>query len=83
MDYVELLVRTRWRIRIEGHEPEVGLKDTLIAALAKKKDEIKDLTVVSNNVGSGEMGLGMSLYNLELWCSKTCLSRQAALLRPD
>ncbi|KAJ8468718.1 hypothetical protein ONZ51_g9459 [Trametes cubensis] len=32
--------------------------DTLIEALAKRKDEIKDLTAVSNNVGSGELGLG-------------------------
>lgn len=37
-------------------------EDTLIAALAKRKDEVKDLTAVSNNVGSGEMGLGM-YYN--------------------
>lgn len=33
-------------------------EDTLIGALAKQKDQVKDLTVVSNNVGSGEMGLG-------------------------
>ena len=35
-----------------------GTVDTLIAALAKQKDRVKDLTVVSNNVGSGELGLG-------------------------
>ncbi|EJF66032.1 3-oxoacid CoA-transferase [Dichomitus squalens] len=39
-----------------------GTPDTLIEALSKKKDTIKDLTVVSNNVGSGEKGLGKLLY---------------------
>lgn len=33
-------------------------EDTLIDALSKRKDQVKDLTVVSNNVGSGEKGLG-------------------------
>ncbi|KAI0636777.1 3-oxoacid CoA-transferase [Trametes polyzona] len=40
-----------------------GTPDTLIEALAKRKDEVKDLTAVSNNVGSGELGLGKLLYS--------------------
>ncbi|KAI0673026.1 3-oxoacid CoA-transferase [Trametes maxima] len=39
-----------------------GTPDTLIAALAKRKDVVKELTAVSNNVGSGELGLGKLLY---------------------
>lgn len=35
-----------------------GTPDTLIGALAKRKD-VKNLTAVSNNAGSGEYGLGM------------------------
>ena len=38
---------------------ESAYEDTLINALSKKKDTINDLTVVSNNVGSGEKGLGV------------------------
>lgn len=34
-----------------------GTPDTLIGALAKRKD-VKNLTAVSNNAGSGEHGLG-------------------------
>lgn len=34
-----------------------GTPDTLIEALAKRKD-VEKITAVSNNVGSGELGLG-------------------------
>jgi len=34
-----------------------GTPDTLIGALAKRKD-VENLTAVSNNVGAGEHGLG-------------------------
>ncbi|KAI0724036.1 3-oxoacid CoA-transferase [Cerioporus squamosus] len=40
-----------------------GTPDTLIEALSKRKDVVKDLTVVSNNVGSGDKGLGKLLYS--------------------
>ncbi|KAH9945941.1 3-oxoacid CoA-transferase [Epithele typhae] len=40
-----------------------GTPDTLIGALAEKKDGVKELTVVSNNVGSGVMGLGKLLHS--------------------
>jgi hypothetical protein len=36
-----------------------GTPDTLIGALARRK-EVKNLTAVSNNAGSGEYGLGRS-----------------------
>ncbi|KAL6305352.1 3-oxoacid CoA-transferase [Sparassis latifolia] len=39
-----------------------GTPDTLIAALAKR-GEIRDLTAVSNNAGSGELGLGKLLHS--------------------
>ncbi|OSX65123.1 hypothetical protein POSPLADRAFT_1178767 [Postia placenta MAD-698-R-SB12] len=39
-----------------------GTPDTLIEALAKRKDVTK-LTAVSNNAGSGELGLGKLLHN--------------------
>ncbi|KAH8106778.1 3-oxoacid CoA-transferase [Cristinia sonorae] len=39
-----------------------GTPDTLIAALSKRP-EVRDLTAVSNNVGSGELGLGKLLYS--------------------
>lgn len=35
-----------------------GTPDTLIDALSKRRD-VGSLTAVSNNVGSGELGLGM------------------------
>ncbi|KAF9791188.1 3-oxoacid CoA-transferase [Thelephora terrestris] len=38
-----------------------GTPDTLIGALAKRK-EVNDLTAVSNNAGSGEYGLGKLLH---------------------
>ena len=34
-----------------------GTPDTLIGALAKRKD-VRNITAVSNNAGSGEYGLG-------------------------
>ena len=34
-----------------------GTPDTLIGALAKRKD-VKNITAVSNNAGAGEHGLG-------------------------
>ncbi|TFK91242.1 3-oxoacid CoA-transferase [Polyporus arcularius HHB13444] len=40
-----------------------GTPDTLIEALSKRKDAVNDLTVVSNNVGSGDKGLGKLLYS--------------------
>jgi 3-oxoacid CoA-transferase len=40
-----------------------GTPDTLIAALARRKD-VTDLTAVSNNAGSGEDGLGTLLVAL-------------------
>ncbi|KAI0748320.1 3-oxoacid CoA-transferase [Daedaleopsis nitida] len=40
-----------------------GTPDTLIDALSKRKEQVKDLTVVSNNVGSGDKGLGKLLYS--------------------
>ncbi|EIN07523.1 3-oxoacid CoA-transferase [Punctularia strigosozonata HHB-11173 SS5] len=39
-----------------------GTPDTLIGALSKRP-EVKNLTAVSNNAGSGEKGLGKLLYN--------------------
>jgi 3-oxoacid CoA-transferase len=36
-----------------------GTPDTLINALAKRKD-VNNLTAVSNNCGLGELGLGIS-----------------------
>ncbi|TCD63293.1 hypothetical protein EIP91_005705 [Steccherinum ochraceum] len=39
-----------------------GTPDTLIAALSKRP-EVRELTAVSNNVGSGENGLGKLLYS--------------------
>ena len=38
-------------------------QDTLIEALSKRKEVVNDLTVVSNNVGSGDKGLGKLLYS--------------------
>lgn len=38
-----------------------GELDTLIGALAERP-EVKNLTAVSNNAGSGDNGLGQSLY---------------------
>ncbi|KAG5640752.1 hypothetical protein DXG03_007310 [Asterophora parasitica] len=41
-----------------------GIPDTLLGALAKRKDSVKDLTGVSNNAGAGDSGLG-KLINTE------------------
>lgn len=38
-----------------------GIPSTLIQALAKRKDEVKGLTGVSNNAGVEEKGLGLLL----------------------
>lgn len=60
MDRVWTLWHAWWVfLRSVGEYSNSYGEDTLIAALAKRKDEVKDLTAVSNNVGSGEMGLGM------------------------
>ncbi|KAH9951887.1 3-oxoacid CoA-transferase [Amylocystis lapponica] len=40
-----------------------GTADTLIGALAKRKESVTGLTAVSNNAGSGEQGLGKLLHN--------------------
>ncbi|KAG6861645.1 hypothetical protein C0995_013647 [Termitomyces sp. Mi166 len=40
--------------------------DTLLGALAKRKDTIKDLTGISNNAGSGNSGLGKLLNTNQL-----------------
>ncbi|OBZ69236.1 Succinyl-CoA:3-ketoacid coenzyme A transferase 1, mitochondrial [Grifola frondosa] len=42
-----------------------GTPDTLIGALANRKD-VSNITAVSNNVGSGELGLGKLLYTGQL-----------------
>jgi 3-oxoacid CoA-transferase len=39
-----------------------GTPDTLIAAIARRED-LRDLTAVSNNAGVGEMGLGKLLHS--------------------
>ena len=41
------------------------MKDTLIGALAKR-DDIRKLTAVSNNAGSGDRGLGMNYAELSI-----------------
>ncbi|KAF8316188.1 succinyl-CoA:3-ketoacid-coenzyme A transferase subunit B [Clavulina sp. PMI_390] len=38
-----------------------GTPDTLIHAIGRRKDTLKDLTAVSNNAGVGERGLGLLL----------------------
>ncbi|GLB35453.1 putative key enzyme for ketone body catabolism [Lyophyllum shimeji] len=43
-----------------------GIPDTLLGALAKRKDTVKDLTAVSNNAGSGDSGLGKLLNTDQL-----------------
>lgn len=43
-----------------------GTPDTLIEALSKRKD-VGNLTAVSNNVGSGDKGLGTSGLHREEW----------------
>ncbi|KAG6865618.1 hypothetical protein C0991_000905 [Blastosporella zonata] len=43
-----------------------GIPDTLLGALAKRKDTVKDLTGVSNNAGSGDSGLGKLLNTEQL-----------------
>ncbi|KAG5651094.1 hypothetical protein H0H81_009870 [Sphagnurus paluster] len=43
-----------------------GIPDTLLAALAKRKDEVKNLTAVSNNAGAGDSGLGKLLNSEQL-----------------
>ena len=60
------------------------VQDTLIGALAKRKDTIKDLTVVSNNVGSGELGLGaLQCGLLEYILGMNHAYRQASILGPN
>ncbi|KAF8061627.1 succinyl-CoA:3-ketoacid-coenzyme A transferase [Lyophyllum atratum] len=43
-----------------------GIPDTLLAALAKRKDTVKDLTGISNNAGAGDSGLGKLLNTDQL-----------------
>ncbi|PFH52470.1 hypothetical protein AMATHDRAFT_173559 [Amanita thiersii Skay4041] len=43
-----------------------GIPDTLMAALAKRKDTVKNLTGVSNNAGTSESGLGLLLNSNQL-----------------
>ncbi|KAF9483937.1 3-oxoacid CoA-transferase [Pholiota conissans] len=43
-----------------------GIPDTLLEALAKRKDEVKDLTGVSNNAGGGNSGLDKLLNTNQL-----------------
>ncbi|KAK7449660.1 hypothetical protein VKT23_013134 [Stygiomarasmius scandens] len=43
-----------------------GIPDTLLRALAKKKDTVKNLTGVSNNAGAGDHGLGKLLNTEQL-----------------
>jgi 3-oxoacid CoA-transferase len=38
-----------------------GIPETLISALVRRKDEVKDLTAVSNNAGLGDFGLAKLL----------------------
>lgn len=40
--------------------------DTLLGALAKRKDEVNKLTGVSNNAGAGDCGLGKLLNTEQL-----------------
>jgi 3-oxoacid CoA-transferase len=42
-----------------------GIPETLITALAKRKD-VKDLTAVSNNAGLGDLGLAKLLRSGQL-----------------
>ncbi|KDQ33891.1 hypothetical protein PLEOSDRAFT_1052683 [Pleurotus ostreatus PC15] len=43
-----------------------GIPDTLITALTKRKDEVKDLTGVSNNCGAETSGLGKLLISKQM-----------------
>ncbi|KAG6868214.1 hypothetical protein C0993_006077 [Termitomyces sp. T159_Od127] len=43
-----------------------GIPDTLLGALAKRKDTVRDLTAVSNNAGSADSGLGKLLNTDQL-----------------
>ncbi|KAG5337306.1 hypothetical protein E4T56_gene16725 [Termitomyces sp. T112] len=43
-----------------------GIPDTLLRALTKRKDTVKDLTGVSNNAGFGDSGLGKLLNSEQL-----------------
>uniref|UniRef100_A0A7S4N569 Succinyl-CoA:3-ketoacid-coenzyme A transferase n=1 Tax=Paramoeba aestuarina TaxID=180227 RepID=A0A7S4N569_9EUKA len=43
-----------------------GIPESLIAALSKKKNEVKDLTVVSNNCGVDDFGLGILLAGKQI-----------------
>lgn len=53
--------------------------DTLIGALSKRP-EVRDLTAVSNNVGSGDMGLGEFCLPLSLSIRLTNIQRPGKLL---
>ncbi|KAF5386927.1 hypothetical protein D9615_001929 [Tricholomella constricta] len=43
-----------------------GIPDTLLGALAKRKDTVNNLTGVSNNAGAGDSGLGKLLNSEQL-----------------
>ncbi|KAF7322611.1 Succinyl-CoA:3-ketoacid-coenzyme A transferase [Mycena chlorophos] len=43
-----------------------GIPDTLLSALARRKDVVNDLTGVSNNAGAGDSGLGKLLNSNQL-----------------
>ena len=54
-----------------------GIPETLLKALAKRKD-VKDIVAVSNNAGAGEHGLGTngrSSKHNTLLTLRTCLVR--------
>ena len=89
-----LLPRRLWLVRdsryvytfssLQAVSQTLGCEDTLIDALSKRKDAVKDLTVVSNNVGSGDKGLGESFSGMYYGgASQHYERRQAAVHRPN